>query len=168
MLIETFQEQGVVSDYVAILSDPDVEVRGLGIAAMSKYQIHDAVCCLGRSLVEGESTERRAAIRRTEELLGWKGLPTYVALLYDSDLGVASQAASAFRSCKKEDVTPHLLLYLKQHGSRRRKKVVTKRVIRTLCELYGEPQPSDDDLKKSVRMWKERLKKELASSFVSD
>lgn len=159
ILIKAF-EQADASDYIYMLSDPDSDVKGFGIAAIHVYKIQDAADSLPVGLFSKQAQERLSTVIAIRDLLGWKGLPYYVELLYDSDEDVASEAAKSFQSCKIEDAVPHLLNYLRMNGKSDRKAVVVKCVIKSLCDLHGEPFNEKAELNKTVDEWVKRLGKE--------
>jgi hypothetical protein len=159
ILIEAFEHDGA-ADEIYILSDPDIDVRAFAILGIGAYKIQDAACSLPAGLLSKSPAERLTAVRGIRKLLGWKGLPYYAHLLYDSDAEVASEAAIAFRSCNREDAVPHLLRYLRQCGKSPRKTPITRSVIETLGELYGEPVSGEFNLKNAVENWTKRLCKQ--------
>jgi hypothetical protein len=158
VLIKAFEQAGT-ADEIYILSDPDIDVRGFGGLSIRVYKIQDAACSLPAGLLSKLPGERFSAILGIREMLGWKGLPYYAELLYDTDADVASAAAKSFQTCKREDAVPHLLRYLRKYGRTRSKKAVTKIVIDSLCTLHGEPVLENVDLRQAVDEWIKRLEK---------
>jgi len=162
ILTKAFEKHGNAEDYIMILADPELDVRGFGILGLKVYHIQDAVCSLGANLLSKESVERYSALDGIILLLGWKCLPYCSALLYDSDVDVASMAAYGFRSCKREDAIPHLLRYLKRFNKEPSDERVAKIAIETLYALYKLPVPLNINPKHEVDIWKKKLELELA------
>jgi HEAT repeat protein len=156
ILIQAFGNEGATEDYIAILSDPEQDVRGLGIVGANVYRIRDVASSVGVGLLSTNSAERFSALEGINRLIGWKGLPYYAALLYDRDEDIATSAARALRSCRKEDVAPHLFRYLTQSDHDKRKRV-TVAVIKSIYEIYGEPTPKTLELDHEIGLWRERF-----------
>lgn len=166
VLIDAFKEELKPEDYTVILSDPSLEVRGLGLLAVDVYGVEQAACYLGASLLRKEPHERLSAVRRMRKLLRGNGLPYYSALLDDPDNSVASEAAKGYATCKKENAIPHLLRYLREHGDSAERQVVTDEVIDTLRSLYDEAGGGVNAHANAVAMWKQRLGKEIEKERV--
>jgi hypothetical protein len=161
VLLKAFDQEKPLEDYVVILSDPEQDVRGFGVVFANVNGAKNVASCLGASLLRNEPAGRYSALNSLRVLLGWKGLPYYSFLLNDEDADIASLAARAFQSCKKDHARLHLLRYLEKHGQDPQKKPVTKEVLKTLSVLYGDIVPRDDDLGKTVDSWKKELSKSV-------
>jgi len=161
MLLKAFAQQDA-DDAIYMMSDPDLDVRGFGLLGIRVYRMEKAAGVLPAGLLSKHAVERCSAVRGIRKMMGAIGLPYYAKSLYDSDLEVASEAAKAFRCCKREDAVPHFLRYLRECGKSHRKRSVTRSVVDSLRELYGEPVTENGELKKEVDDWVKRLTKEVS------
>jgi len=159
MLLKALKAEAA-GDAIFALSDPDYNVRAFAILGILAAKIEGTSGSFAAGLLSKESDERLATINGINQLLGWKGLPYYSAMIYDRDPNVASEAAIAFNSCKPEDAAPHLIRYLREKGRARSSRRVTTTVIQTLYKLHHEPIPEKLQLKQEVNRWIQRLEKD--------
>jgi len=166
MLIKAFGKDSS-NDVIFALSDPDPGVRSVALVGIRAAKIEDAAYGLPVGLLSKNPNERWSAVSGIWKFMGGKGLPYYSVMLYDEDMDVASEAAEAFQSCKKEDAAPLLLRYLKQFGTSKVKEDVTKSVIDTLNQLYGISASEKFDLKQAVDYWIHRIEGDISGQITN-
>ena len=154
-------------DILYMVSDPEINVRAFGNLYIVKYHLTNLEVCLGARLLETNRLGRISGLQSITQMLGAKGLPYYSVLISDDDQELASEAASGFALCRREDASPHLLSFLENFGQSPGRNEVVIAVIHSLQKLYGEKLTEVSDVKSSVTNWIRILKADQTAKKAS-
>lgn len=136
------------------------ETRIMAKTHTGTHGLQEMFHCFPMLLYSDDPLIRLSGLRSIERFYRERGLPYYAMLLNDSHDDVAVAAARAFRLCRKENASSHLLTYLAKNGQKKKHKEVVRRVLETLRILYVESSDVPSSQKEDVRRWIQRLRTE--------